>query len=136
MPDVPILGQKKANGGQPVQVLPEKYLAEIVTADGTKHLHTFDLGVSLHEDGSPDLSKLRDLDPKNQFLEGFARQVFMAHRNPNAPVAMDVDSGARICVLHVVSWRYVGPADLYGRVDSDKALEASIADAFRGLSED
>ncbi len=131
MPDIPILGQANAVNGQPVQALPQEYVGEIVTADGVTHRHVFNFGAPVLPDGSPDLAALRSIDPRKQFNANMTLAVQNAHRTATG-TALDVEGGGQACLLHVVSWRYLGTIQQVAGFDE---MNAWLDDTLDGIAQ-
>lgn len=115
--DLPILGRNaSANGGAKVAAIDRKYAVELTTADGGKHVKTFDFArpeVRMGSDGAIDLGQIRDFDPKLQANASISRALVAGvYGNPEQhPPMIVVDSGATVVWRHVTSFRYLGPAD-------------------------
>lgn len=113
---LPILGKASENGGANMAAIDKKYVVELRTADGGRHLKTFDFArpeMRATVDGAVDLGQIRDFDPRAQSINAIsAALVNGVYGNPkDHPPMIIVDSGAAVVWRHVVSFRYLGPAD-------------------------
>lgn len=113
---LPILGRPSENGGANMAAIDKKYVVELCTADGGKHLKTFDFARPevKQTNGALDLGQIRGFDPRKQSIDAISRALVAGvygTPGPDAPPMIIVDSGAAVVWRHVVSFQYLGPVD-------------------------
>lgn len=112
MTGVPILRPPAQLGGG------REYAVRLTTVDGDEHILCLIFNTPADSNGVPNLGAVKDFNPQVQAEANIKMTVAFAQRLPLKlpegfvpPLTFEVEGGAHVMPVHVVSFRYLGPVE-------------------------